>query len=49
VNGPPRRDTGEPIARVSLGDFLLGTKVSEYVRKQEEIIRASEERANRKR
>jgi prephenate dehydrogenase len=49
INGPPRRDTAEPVAKVSLGDFLLGSKVSEYMRKQEEMIRASEERANRKR
>jgi prephenate dehydrogenase len=49
VNGPPRRDNTEPVAKVSISDFLLGSKVSEYMRKQEEIIRASEERANRKR
>jgi prephenate dehydrogenase len=48
VNGPPRRESGEPLPKVSLGDFLLGTKVADYMRKQEEIIRASEERAKRK-
>jgi prephenate dehydrogenase len=49
VNGPPRRESGEALPRVSLADFLVGTKVADYMRKQEEIIRASEERANRKR
>jgi prephenate dehydrogenase len=50
VNGPPRRqESGEPLPRVSLADFMLGTRVADYMRKQEEIIRASEARANRKR
>jgi hypothetical protein len=49
VNGPPRRESGEPLPRVSLADFLVGTKVADYMRKQEEMIRASEERVNRKR
>jgi prephenate dehydrogenase len=49
INGPPRRASGEAMPRVSLADFLVGTKVAEYMRKQEEMIRASEERAERKR
>jgi prephenate dehydrogenase len=49
VNGPPRRESGEPMPKVSLGDFLLGSKLTEFMRKQEEIIRASEERANKRR
>ncbi len=49
INGAPRRETGEPLPQVSLADFLVGTKVAEYMRKQEEMIRASEERVNRKR
>jgi hypothetical protein len=48
VNGPPRRESGEPLPKVSLSDFMLGTKVADYMRKQEEIIRASEDRAKRK-
>jgi prephenate dehydrogenase len=49
VNGPPRRESGEPMPKVSLSDFMLGTKVADYMRKQEEIIRASEDRVKRKR
>jgi nitrate reductase beta subunit len=49
VNGAPRRELGEPLPKVSLADFLVGSKVAEYMRKQEEIIRASEKRAERKR
>jgi prephenate dehydrogenase len=49
INGPPRRETGEPMPKVSLSDFMLGTKVADYMRKQEEIIRASEDRVKRKR
>lgn len=50
VNGPPRRETeGEPMPTVSISDFLLGSRVADYMRKQEEMIRASEDRVNRKR
>jgi prephenate dehydrogenase len=49
VNGPPRRETAEPLPTVSVSDFLFGSKVAEHLRKQEAMIRASEERANRKR
>ncbi len=49
VNGPPRRVSGEPMPKISVGDFLLGTKVADYMRKQEDVTRAAEERANRKR
>ncbi len=49
LNGPPRRDVPDRVENVSLGDMLMGTKVNAMFRKQSEIIRASEERANRKR
>lgn len=49
INGAPRRDTTEPLPKVSIADFLVGSKVAEYMRKQEEMIRASEERVDRKR
>jgi len=49
INGPPRRESAEAMPRVSLADFLVGTKVAEYMRKQEDMIRASEDRVNRKR
>ena len=47
VNGPPRRETsGDPMPKISIGDFLLGTRVADYMRKQEEMIRASEDRVD---
>ena len=49
ITGAPRRESGEALPRVSLADFLVGAKVAEYMRKQEDMIRASEERVNRKR
>jgi prephenate dehydrogenase len=49
VNGPPRRETGEPIERLSLTDMMLGSKVGDMLRKQESIIRAAEQRAEKKR
>ncbi len=47
--GPPRRSTGEAIETVSLGDMLLGSKVSGYMKKQQEIVKTMEDRANGKR
>ncbi len=49
VNGPPRRDVGEPIEKISLGDLLLGSKISGMMKKQQEILKAAEERAEKKR
>jgi prephenate dehydrogenase len=47
--GPPQRESGEAIETVSLGDMLLGSKVSGYMKKQQEIIKTMEDRANGKR
>jgi len=49
VNGAPRRDAGEPIETISLGDMLLGSKISGMMKKQQEILKAAEERAEKKR
>jgi prephenate dehydrogenase len=49
LNGPPERISGEPMPKVGLGDLLLGSKVTDMLRKQEDIIRAAESRANEKR
>lgn len=49
VNGAPRRDLPDPIETVSLSDMLLGSKVSGMMRKQQELLKAAEERAERKR
>ncbi len=48
-NGPPRRDQGEPMETVSLNDMLFGTKVSGYMKKQQEMLKAAEKRVNGKR
>jgi prephenate dehydrogenase len=49
VNGPPRRDDREPMEKVSLSEMLLGSKISGFMNKQQEIIKAAEARANGKR
>jgi prephenate dehydrogenase len=49
VNGAPRRDISAPVETISLSDMLLGSKISGMMRKQQEIIKAVEERAERKR
>ena len=49
VNGPPQREAGEPIPKISLGDMIVGSKVMDYMRKQQEIIKAAEARAEGKR
>jgi prephenate dehydrogenase len=49
INGAPTRTTGEPLPKISLSDWLMGTRLSEMMRKQEEIIRSSERRAEGKR
>ena len=48
VNGAPRRDLGDPIESVSLGDMLLGSKISGMMKKQQELLKAAEQRAERK-
>jgi len=47
--GPPKRDVGEPMEKISLSEMLLGSKVAGYMKKQQEIIRTMEERAEKKR
>lgn len=49
VVGAPRRETGAPIETVSLSDMLLGSKVAGFMKKQQELIKAAEERAEKKR
>jgi prephenate dehydrogenase len=49
VNGPPTRDVGEPMETVSLGDILFGSAISGYMKKQRDVIREAEERAEGKR
>ncbi len=48
INGPPRRESGEPIPKIGLGDFMLGSRVADMMRKQEEIVRAAEARTRKK-
>jgi hypothetical protein len=49
VAGAPSRETREEIETVSLGDMLMGSRIKEYMKKQEAIIRAQEDRAKNKR
>jgi len=49
VNGPPPRDVGEPMETISLSDILFGSAISGYMKKQRDIIREAEERAEGKR
>ena len=51
LNGPPRReqDGEKSVPMLSVSDFLLGSKLADMMRKQEDIIRASEKRAEGKR
>lgn len=47
--GPRKRETGAPVETVSLSDVLLGSKLKEFMRKPEQIIRNMEQRAEGKR
>lgn len=49
ADGPPMRHQAQALPKVSLSDFLLGSRVAEFMRKQEEIVRAAEDRAEGKR
>lgn len=49
ADGPPMRQQQQSLPKVSITDFLLGSRMSEFMRKQEEIVRAAEERAEGKR
>lgn len=49
VNGPPRRElNAEPIETVGLGDLLLGSWLSGQLKKQQDILRAAEERGKKR-
>lgn len=48
-NGPPRRDIPAPMEQVSLSDMLFGTKISGYMKKQQEMLKSAEARVNGKR
>jgi prephenate dehydrogenase len=48
VNGPPAREKYEEIETVGLGDLLMGSRLKDFMKKQEDIIRAQEERAKKR-
>ena len=48
LEGPPAREKPEAIETVSLGDMLMGTRIKEFMKKQEELIREQEQRTKRK-
>jgi prephenate dehydrogenase len=49
VNGAPRRDLGEPIEKISFSDMLMGSAISGMMKKQQELLKAAEERAEKRR
>jgi prephenate dehydrogenase len=49
TNGAPQRDQRPPMETVSFQDMLFGSKVTGYLKKQQEIIKNAEARANGKR
>jgi prephenate dehydrogenase len=50
LNGPPQRiEPSADLPSISLSEVLLGTKLTEMMRRQESMIRASEQRAERRR
>jgi len=49
LNGPPRREMAGPeIETIGLGDLLLGSKISGYLKKQQELIRDMEAREKKR-
>jgi prephenate dehydrogenase len=49
VAGPPKRTLeGPPIETVGLGDLLLGSKITGYLKKQQELIREMEAREKKR-
>ena len=49
VNGAPRRNLGDPIEKISFSDMMLGSAISGMMKKQTELLKAAEERAEKKR
>jgi len=47
--GPPKRETGEPVETVGITDLLFGSKIKEFMKKQEQVVREMEQRAEGKR
>jgi prephenate dehydrogenase len=48
LNGPPSREKREPVESISLSDMIMGTRLKQFMKKQEDIIRAQEERAKKR-
>ena len=42
--GPPRRETGDPMPKVSMSDFLFGNQLTGMMKKQQEILKRAEDR-----
>lgn len=47
INGAPSRNQGDPIEKVSLGDILMGSTISGFMKKQQDMIKNMEKRAER--
>jgi prephenate dehydrogenase len=49
INGAPRRDVSSPVPMISFSDLMMGSKLSGMMKKQQEILKAAEERVEKKR
>ncbi len=49
TNGAPRRDVAEPVEKISFADILLGKKLADAMRRQEQVLKEAESRADGKR
>ncbi len=49
INGAPRRDVSSPVPTISFADLMMGSKLSGMMKKQQEILKAAEERVEKKR
>lgn len=49
TNGPPQRNLPMQVEQMGLGDMLFGTKISGYMKKQQEMLKSAEARVNGKR
>lgn len=47
INGAPQRDAAEPLEKVSLGDILLGSAITGYMKKSQDMLKEMEKRNGR--
>jgi prephenate dehydrogenase len=49
MNGAPRRDVADPVEKISFADILLGKKLADAMRRNEQMLKEAEARADGKR